>query len=184
MQQDLKETFISRETLIEGYLLKAYRDKVRVSDGSESIREWINHMGAAVVVPLFEDGTTLLLHQFRYPAQRVFIELPAGKLDVVGEPPIAAAQRELEEETGYTADELIPLGTTFPCIGYSNEEIHIFLARKLRKIAVEKVVGEVVLPFQIAFEEALRMAITGEILDAKTALALIRANAFLESERT
>lgn len=77
----LSETFLHREVLTRGKLLHVYRDSVLLADGSESIREWIDHPGAAAIVPFFEDGTTLLIHQFRYPTQRVFIELPAGKRD-------------------------------------------------------------------------------------------------------
>lgn len=180
-EQRLNETFIARETLVEGYLLHAYRDVVRVSDGSTSIREWIRHVGAAAVVPLFEDGTTLLLRQFRYPPQRTFWEVPAGKLDVEGEPPEDCGRRELIEETGFAAEEWHHLGTCFPCIGYSNEEIHVFVARKLTAVERPYVAGEVVEPIRLPFVEAVRMAKQGEILDAKTVFALIRAEYFLST---
>ncbi|HCR48405.1 MAG TPA: NUDIX hydrolase [Rhodothermales bacterium] len=180
----LQETFLHREVLVEGKLLHVYRDTVILSDGSESIREWINHPGASAVVPLFDDETTLLIRQFRYPPQQIFIELPAGKLDVPNEPPLDTAKRELAEETGYDALQWDYLGVCFPGIGYSNEIIHLFLARNLHPSTVEPIPGEFVTPFRLPLTEALRMAYHGEITDAKTALGLIRAAAFLEQKMT
>ncbi|MBL7978868.1 MAG: NUDIX hydrolase [Bacteroidetes Order II. Incertae sedis bacterium] len=175
----LRETFLHREVLVEGKLLHVYRDTVALSDGSESIREWINHPGAAAVVPLFDDGTTLLIRQFRYPPQQIFIELPAGKLDIPGESPLDAAKRELAEETGHDALQWDSLGACFPGIGYSNEIIHLFLARSLRPSTIAPIAGEFLAPFQIPLTKAVHMAYHGEITDAKTAIGLLRAAAFL-----
>lgn len=174
---DLTETFKHRELLVEGVLLKAFRDTVALPNGEESVREWIDHPGAAAVVPLFEDGTTVLLRQFRYAAGREFIEVPAGKLDVEGEAPEEVARRELAEEARLHARTLTPLGATYPCIGYSNEVIHLFLAEGLEGAEGETEHDEFVEPFRLPLAEAVEMAHRGEILDAKSAVALMRAGA-------
>ncbi len=174
---DLTETLKDRELLVDGVLLKAYRDTVRLPDGGESVREWVEHPGASAVVPLFEDGTTILLRQYRYAPGREFIEVPAGKIDKPGENPAEVALRELQEEAGYTAETLTPLGETYPCIGYSNEVIYLFLAEDLSKASAETEHDEFVEPFRLPFDEAVAMARRGEILDAKSAVALLRADA-------
>ena len=180
---DLTETLKDRELLVEGVLLKAFRDTVTLPDGEESVREWIAHPGAAAVVPLFEDGTTILLRQFRYAPGRTFIEVPAGKLDHDGEAPETVAVRELEEEAGWTAKTVTNIGKTYPCIGYSDEVIHLFLAEGLSKADSEADDDEFVEPFRLPFEEAVALAERGEILDAKSAVAILRAAAFLRERK-
>jgi len=127
----LRETLITSETLCEGGFLKARRDTVRMPDGGVSTREYIIHPGAVVVIPLLDDGHVLLERQFRYPVGRVMTEFPAGKLDP-GEDPLRCAQRELLEETGYTAGQWAHAGALHLAIAYSTEIIHIFFARDLR----------------------------------------------------
>lgn len=177
---DLRESRVGSRHLVDGVLLQVYRDEVRLPDGSHSVREWIDHPGASAVVPLFEDGTTILLRQFRYPARRVFLEIPAGKFDDPGEDPAALAARELEEETGWKAGRLTELGMAYPCIGYSNERIHFYLAEELTPGTAEPDEHEFVDPFRLPFEEAVRMARSGELLDIKTVHGLVRAWAYLE----
>ena len=172
---DLTETLKDRERLVDGVLLKAYRDTVRLPDGGESVREWVAHPGASAVVPLFADGTTILLRQYRYAPGREFIEVPAGKIDREGEDPAEVAVRELAEEAGYTAATLTPLGETYPCIGYSNEVIYLFLAEDLSEAPSGTEDDEFVEPFRLPFAEAVAMARRGEILDAKSAVALLLA---------
>lgn len=176
---DLSEKKINREAVLDGVLLKAYRDTVQLPDGGTSVREWIDHPGASAIVPLFKDGTTLLLRQFRYATGREFLEVPAGKLDFAGEAPVDVARRELEEETGYTAENFTHLGKTYPCIGYSNEVIHIFLARDLAKTEMNTETDEFVEPVQLPFEEVVRRARAGEIEDAKSVVSIMMAASFL-----
>ena len=177
---DLTETLKDRQLLVDGVLLKAFRDTVILPDGETSVREWIDHPGAAAVVPLFADGTTILLRQYRYAPGRAFIEVPAGKIDHPGEDPADVAVRELQEEAGWTAAILTPLGATYPCIGYSNEVIHLFLAEDLTEVPAGTEADEFVEPFRLPFAEAVARARRGEILDAKSAVALLRAGAEVE----
>jgi ADP-ribose pyrophosphatase len=181
--ETLTEKKLASEQLVDGVLLKAYRDRVSLPDGNESIREWIDHPGASAVVPYFEDGTTILVRQFRYPPRRVFLEIPAGKIDRVGEPPEEVAARELEEETGWIPGKLASMGSFYPCIGYSNEVIHLYFATDLRRGARALSEGEFVEPLQLPFGEAVAMAQRGEILDMKSALALLYADRFLKAKR-
>lgn len=177
---DLTEKRKAREQVLDGVLLKAYRDTVELPDGGESVREWIAHPGASAVVPLFEDGSTLLVRQFRYPPQREFLEVPAGKLEHAGEDPPDVARRELEEEVGYTAATLTCVGATYPCIGYSNEVIHLFLAEALSEQRAAAEADEFLVPVRLPLEEAVRMACAGEILDAKSTVALVLVQAYLD----
>ena len=177
---DLTEHPLESEELVRGVLLHAFRDTVRLPDGTTSVREWVRHPGAAAVVPLFADGSTLLLRQYRYGPRREFLEVPAGKLDRPGEPPEAVAARELAEEAGLRARVLHPLGATYPCIGYSDEVIHLFLAEGLSETAGGTEDDEFVVPVRLPFHEAARRARAGEIADAKSCVALLRAAAFLD----
>jgi ADP-ribose pyrophosphatase len=177
---DLTEKKKSRELLVDGVLLRVYRDTVVLPDGGESVREWIAHPGAAAVVPLFEDGSTLLVRQFRYPPRREFLEVPAGKLDGIGEAVEEVARRELEEEVGYTAARLTRVGETYPCIGYSDEVIHLFLAEGLTPAPRAAGHDEFVVPVRMPLAEAVARARRGEILDAKSTVALLLVQAFLD----
>lgn len=176
---DLTEDRLESEQLVDGKLLKVFRDRVRLPDGGQSVREWIDHPGASAVVPLFDDGSTMLVRQFRYPPRRTFLEVPAGKLDVPGEDPEAVALRELEEETGWRAGSLTKLGSLYPCIGYSNEIIHFYIAEDLDKGQRALSDGEFMEVVPMDFEEALGLVERGEILDMKSALALMYARDFV-----
>ncbi len=173
---DLIETTLRSEQLVDGKLLKVFRDEVRLPDGTASIREWIDHPDAAAVVPLFADGTTRLVRQYRYALRQAVLEIPAGKADYHGEDPEAVAVRELEEETGWCAGRLISLGVLYPCVGYSNEVIHFFLAKDLSKVEDIQVEGEFLEVISMDFDEAVAMARRGDLLDMKTVAALLLAD--------
>ncbi len=174
---DLTETQLSSEQLVDGVLLNAFRDEVRLPDDETSVREWIDHPGASAIVPLFEDGRTLLVRQFRYPPRRTFLEVPAGKLDAPGEDPADVAARELEEETGWRAGRFEHVGSAYPCIGYSNECIHVFTAHDLRRGTQTLADGEFVEVVEMEFAEALARARQGDLKDMKTVTALVYAAA-------
>ena len=175
----LIEETISSETIATGGMLTVKRDQVRLPNGNTSQREYVMHPGAVVVVPLLPNGKVILEKQFRYPLHQVFIELPAGKIDA-GEDILATGQRELLEETGYTASEWTKLGHQHPCIGYSNEMIHMYLARSLIAGAHQRDDDEHLEVFEAPFEQCLSMIQHGEITDGKTIVALFLAEKYLQ----
>ena len=125
MYEDLLEKKLQSENIYDGVLLHVRRDTVTLPNGREAVREWVRHPGASAVLPVFEDGTVLLVRQYRYPVDRVTLEIPAGKLDFPKEDPLACAVRELSEETGYTAKYWAKLTTIGTTVGFSNEYIHL-----------------------------------------------------------
>lgn len=175
---DLTETLISSEVIASGGMLTARRDQVRLPNGGTSQREYVLHPGAVVIVAQLDDGRLVLERQFRYPLQRVFIELPAGKIDQ-GEAPLLTGQRELLEETGYSAREWVYLGLQHPCIGYSNEVIHIYLARGLSAGDHQRDEDEALQLFEAPLQECLAMVQRGEITDGKSIIALMWAEKYI-----
>ena len=180
-EQHLIEYMVSSETIASGGMLTVKRDQVRLPNGNSSQREYVVHPGAVVVVPLLPSGHVILEKQFRYPLHQVFIELPAGRIDA-GEDILVTGQRELLEETGYSASEWIKLGHQHPCIGYSNEVIHMYLARGLIAGAHQRDDDEHLEVFEAPFERCISMIRSGEITDGKTIVALFLAEKYLAEQ--
>lgn len=176
---DLTEHCINSEVIASGGMLTVKRDQVRLPNGHSSQREYVVHPGAVVVVPLLPNGHVVLEKQFRYPLHQVFIELPAGKIDA-GEDILVTGQRELLEETGYSAIDWVKLGHQHPCIGYSNEVIHIYLARDLTAGEHQRDDDESLEVFELGFDECLQMVQNGQITDGKTIVALFLAEKYLQ----
>lgn len=179
IQKQLTEKKMSSKHVFDGKLLQVYVDDVQLPDGTTSTRDWIKHPGASSVVPVFEDGTIMLLKQFRYPPRKIFIEVPAGKLDE-GEAPVKTAERELLEETGISCASISEAGSFFPAIGYADEEIFVFVAWGLNEQAKNVDDDEFLLNHRVSFADALEMIATGEISDAKTICSIIKAKLWWE----
>jgi ADP-ribose pyrophosphatase len=180
MSDPLAETMLTTETVFGGRLLRVNRDTVRLPNGHETGREYIVHPGAVLVIPVLDDGRLVFERQFRYPLGKSFIELPAGKIDL-DEDPLVTGQRELLEETGYMAREWTAVTQLHPCIGYSNEVIHVYLARGLQAGAHRRDEDETLEVFTLSLEEALQKVLNGEITDAKTVIALFWAERLLKT---
>jgi ADP-ribose pyrophosphatase len=171
---DFKEETLESTAVFSGCLLKVHRDRVRLPDGHESVREWVEHPGAVVIVAVLDNGKLLFERQYRYPLRRVFLELPAGKIDH-GEHILDTARRELKEETGYKAKTWRHLGTMHTCIGYSDERIEIFYAHGLSYVGAALDHGEILDVTEMRLDDALLAVRDGEITDAKTVTALMWA---------
>lgn len=163
----LIETKVASEEIHKGDFLHIRRDAVRLPDGSHASREYVIHPGAVMVVAQLDDGQLVLERQFRYPVQAVMIEFPAGKLDS-GEASLACAQRELLEETGYTARQWAKAGVLHPVISYSTEFIDVWFARDLTPGQRQLDAGEFLDVFTASPASLLDWCRNGQVTDAKT----------------
>jgi ADP-ribose pyrophosphatase len=163
----LVETRLASTEILKGNFLHAMRDTVGLPDGTQATREYIIHPGAVMIVAQCDDGRLVLERQYRYPVQAVMVEFPAGKLDP-GEGSLACAQRELLEETGYTAREWARAGVLHPVISYSTEFIDIWFARGLVQGARKLDAGEFLDVFTATPAELLACCADGRVTDAKT----------------
>ena len=166
--------------MFDGRVLKLSVEQVEMPNGKVSELEVIRHPGAAAMVPLTADGEVLLVRQFRYATGGWLLEVPAGKLDP-GEEPATCARRELEEETGYSAGELISLGWIWTTPGFTDEKIHLYLARGLEPARQSLQSDEVLTVEAVLLEDAVAMARDGRICDGKSICALLRTEAFSAS---
>lgn len=168
----LAETTIASDQILQGHFLQIYRDTVSLPDGSHTTREYVIHPGAVMIIALLDDGQVVLERQYRYPVKRVMIEFPAGKLDK-GEASLACAQRELLEETGYTAREWARAGVLHPVISYSTEFIDIWFARGLTLGERNLDAGEFLDVLSATPAELLNWCGNGRVTDAKTLTGML-----------
>ncbi len=163
----LVETKISSEQVYNGNFLRILRDAITLPNGKQATREYVVHPGAVVIIPLLDDGKVVLERQFRYPIGEVMFEFPAGKLDA-GEHPQYCGQRELLEETGYSATHWAYAGKTHLAIAYSTEVLHIYFAKGLTLGERKLDEGESLDVITTTPAELLAMCAQGLVTDAKT----------------
>lgn len=180
---ELREIPVSAETLYKGAILNVERWQVTCPSGNLAPREIVLHNGAAAIVPVFEDGTTLLVRQHRVSVDRVTLEIPAGKLDSANEDPLDCAVRELREETGLTAETMTPLTSLLTTPGFCTEKIAIYLAQGLSYGDAEPDEDEFLLLERMPLEDACAMVMRGEIRDGKTICGLLMARETLRSRK-
>lgn len=159
--------------VFEGRVFYVTADKVREGE-TTYVRETVHHPGSAVIIPLFADDTVALVRQYRHPAGRYLLEIPAGSIDE-GETPAAGAARELEEELGFRAGRLDKLSEFYVSPGFCEEKMWLYLATDLTETAQELDDDEIVEVVRLPFASALKMVSTGEIEDAKTIIGLMLA---------
>lgn len=168
----LSEQGLTRTPLLDGHFLRVVKDTALLPDGSTGEREFIIHPGAVMIVAISDAGELVLERQFRYPMGRAIVEFPAGKLDA-GESSLSCAQRELREETGYTAREWAFAGVLHPVVSYSTEHIDVWFARGLQLGPRQLDQGEFLDVFTCtvaALQDAVR---DGLVTDAKTLVGLL-----------
>jgi ADP-ribose pyrophosphatase len=175
-------TLVSSERLYSGRVIHLDRDTVGFPDGSTGQLEMVRHPGASAVVPFVDeprapDPRIYLIRQFRHAANGFIWEIPAGRLDP-GETPATCAQRELEEEIGMTADVLARLTTVYTTPGFTDEKIHLFMAHELKKGTHRRESDEFMEVQARRWSEVINMIRQGEILDAKTLVALMFIQCF------
>ena len=171
----------SRTTIHRGKVFELVRENVTLENGTTTDVEYIEHPGAAAIVPFLGDNRIVMLKQYRHALKKYIWEIPAGTLDP-REDIISCARRELVEETGYSAGQWHRLGEITPVPGYSNERIHIFLARELQPAVQDLDADEVIQVQEVDFRKALEMIGSGEIQDAKSIAGLLMASTWLENK--
>lgn len=179
----LRESGVASEEVFAGKLLHVRCDTVRLPDGKQASREFVVHPGAVVMIAELPNGKLLFERQFRYPLDRVFLELPAGKIHP-GEDTLLTAKRELQEETGYVAQHWHYLGVIHPCIGYSDERIEIFFARGLSHVGHALDDGEFLEVHEMDLAEAIEAVRDGRLTDGKSVAGLLWAERVLDGRWT
>jgi len=178
-------TLLATERIYSGRVVNLERDTVRFPDGSVGTLEMLRHPGASAVLPFLDDPAAadprvVMIRQFRHAANGFIWEIPAGRLDP-GEAPDACARRELEEESGYRAGTLRPLTTIYTTPGFTDERIHLFLARDLEEREHHREPDEFMEVHRVAWSDVLARVRSGEIDDGKTFAAILFVQAYLRS---
>lgn len=182
--KNLEEMRVSSEEIFDGQILHLFKDTAMLPNGRVATREVIRHIGAVAVVPLVDDGRVVVERQFRYPINQVITEIPAGKLDSKDEDRLLAAQRELREETGYTADRWTELGVYYPSAAYCDEKIMLYLAQGLHRGERQLDEDEFLNVRMVPLEELVRDVMDGRIPDGKTQVALLKVYYLLNDKHS
>ena len=179
---DLTERKLRELEVHRGLIIDVHVDSVRLPNGSQARREIVRHPGGVAVLPLDEAGNVYCVRQYRYAFSRALLEIPAGKLEK-GEDALPAARRELEEETGISAGQLDSLGCALSSPGFCDEVLHLYLARELHFGAAHPDEDELLHVEKYSLTQLVDMAMSGELTDAKTVIAVLKTARLLETEK-
>jgi ADP-ribose pyrophosphatase len=171
---ELYEKKLTSKQIFDGKVVKLFVDTVELPDGSEAIREIVRHPGAVCVIPVTKDMDVVTVKQYRYAFEQIMLEIPAGKLEP-GENPLEAVKRELEEESGVVAGKIEYLGEIFTTVAIFDEKIHLYLATELEFKDAHPDEDEFLEVENIPLEKLYEMVMNGEIKDAKTQIAILKA---------
>lgn len=172
------EEKLEGQTIYQGRIITVKQDTVRLENGKTAKREVVQHPGGAAIVPVGANGEVYMVRQYRYPMGRELLEIPAGKLEP-GENPRTAAIRELEEECGLTAENIVDLHPVYPSVGYDTEVIHMYLATGLKETQCHPDEDEFLDRLSYPLDTLVDMALRGEICDAKTVAGILKAKLVL-----
>ena len=175
---DLTEKTLSREEKYQGSFLSLHVDQVQLPNGRTSFREVVEHVDGVAILALDDRNNVLTVTQYRYVIGKTLLEIPAGKLEP-GEDPVAGALRELKEETGAEPETFLPLGKIIPAPGCYGEVLHLFLAKGLKFSEQHLDPDEFLNVERVPFDEMVHRCMNGEIDDAKTVAAVLRAKVLL-----
>ncbi len=181
MAKVIKDITLNSQLVFQGTFLKVIRDRVRTMSGQERDREYIRHPGAALIIPLKDNGKVIMEKQYRHAVQNIFLEFPSGKIDK-GESTLQTAQRELKEETGYSAGKWTFLTTIHPVIGYADEKIDLFLAENLFAGTAQPDDDEHLELLELSLDELLQKTEIGEVSDVKTQIAVFWLEKIIKKE--
>ena len=176
---DYTEKCLNSEEVYRGRIIYVHRDRVGLPDGGEGVREIVEHSGGVAVIPVDDEGNVWCVRQYRYAFAEHMLEVPAGKLEP-GEDPLECAVRELSEETGFTAENYTFLGALLPSPGYCKETLYLYLATGLKPGKAHLDPGEFLDVERHSLTELTEMVLRNELPDAKTAMAVLKANYILE----
>ena len=171
---DMTEKTLTTQEIYKGRIIRVRRDEVLLPNGHTSVREVVEHPGGVGILALEEDGTVLLVRQYRYAFGRTLLEIPAGKREK-GEEPFVTAQRELKEETGAAADHWLPMGQLIAAPGCYDEVLYLYLARGLHYGETHPDDDEFLSLERMPLAELVERCMSGEITDAKTVCAALKA---------
>ena len=174
------EKRVDGETKYSGIIVKVRLDRAELENGKIVRREVVEHPGGVGILPVDENGICYMVRQFRYPFQRQLLEIPAGKLEY-GEDPLECAVRELSEETGFTAERLVYMGKCLTSPGFSSETLHIYLALGLHAGRSHLDEDEFLNVEKHSIAELCGMAERNELEDAKTIIAVLKAERYLNA---
>ena len=176
---DFKETMVSTETIFEGKIITVLKDEVTLPNGKLASREVVRHPGGVAILALDDEYNAYLVRQYRYPMEMELLELPAGKLDMDGEDSMNAAARELSEETGLIAGELLYLGYILASPGFCDEALHMYVAQDLTQEECHPDEDEFVEVCKMPFDELVARILAGQITDGKTVATTLKAKVLL-----
>ncbi len=179
---ELFEKKLSSKQIFDGKIVKLFVDEVELPDGQIATREIVRHPGAVCVVPLTNEGEVVMVKQFRYPFEEVLLEIPAGKLEI-GEDPSEAVKRELEEESGAVAGKIEHIGELYTTVAIFDEKIQMYLATDLTFKDAHPDNDEFLLTEKIPLKVLVDMVMRGEIKDAKTQIAILKAEKYISGNK-
>ena len=174
----LEEVKLSSQEIFDGVAIHLFRDEILLPNGNKGVREVIRHPGAVCVIPITENKEIIFVNQFRYAFNKVTLEVPAGKLEK-GEDHLEAAMRELSEETGLTADNVVELGELYTTPALIDEIIYMYLATDLHQGEQHLDEDEFINTVKIPLDKAVEMVMNGEIKDAKTQTIILKGDKYL-----
>ena len=176
----LEETKLSSTEIFDGVAIHLFRDEILLPNGNKGVREVVRHPGAVCVIPITDDGDIIFVNQFRYAFNKVTLEIPAGKLEK-GEDHLEAALRELSEETGLSAKNVVPMGELYTTPALIDEVIYMYAATGLSFGEQKLDEDEFLSVYKIPLDKFVDMVLSGEVKDAKTQVALLKLNNLKEN---